>query len=84
MFISGTAEESTNKGFISIVFFRPFFPLEVLLAFPFPVVLVTYENNSEGMSKISSVFSSAVLSTIKERPWLRVDAHLVLLSMKCI
>jgi hypothetical protein len=84
MFISGMTEESTNNGFISIVFFRPFFPLEVPLAFPFPVVLVTYENSNEGKNKIFSVFSSAVLSTIKERPWLRVDVHLVLLSMKCI
>jgi hypothetical protein len=41
MFISGTAEESTNKGFISIAFFLPFFPLEEPLPFPFPVVLVT-------------------------------------------
>jgi hypothetical protein len=29
------------------------------------------------------VFSPAVLSTFKERPWPRVDAHLILLSMKC-
>jgi hypothetical protein len=54
MFISGTAEESTNKGFISIAFFLPFFPLEVPLPLPFPVVLVTYENKSEGDSKTSS------------------------------
>jgi hypothetical protein len=54
MFISGTAEESINKGFISIAFFLPFFPLEEPLPFPFPVVLVTYGNNSEGNSKISS------------------------------
>lgn len=82
MFISGITEESTNRGFISIAFFLPFFPLEELLPFPFPVVLVTYRNNSEGESKTSSGIFTAVLSTFKARPWLRVDTNLINLSMK--
>jgi hypothetical protein len=59
--MSGSEEESTNEASISIAFFLPFFPLEVPLPRPFPVVLLTY-NDQGTMVNTHKIFHILLLS----------------------